>query len=202
MDSLYGARNWFCDVWFLEELRSMLRGVSFLFKRQLSSSYSPAGECSESLELAKQWLRQLNVHSVPLKLFSVRYDRSSGPGGQNVNKVNSKCTLVLYSFSSCSWIPEAVRDQLKEKNMRYYAKGSDSLVIQSDESRSRESNRQICVEKLVKEIKKTCKFPGKASEETLEKWDTIKDKANESRMRKKKLNSDRKKLRGKNNFTY
>lgn len=180
----------------------MLRGLIFPFKRALSNSSSSGGKTPESLEFAKQWVSKLNVDSVPLKLFSIRYDRSSGPGGQNVNKVNSKCTLVLYSFSSCSWIPEVVREQLKEKNMRYYAKGSDSLVIQSDESRSRESNKQICMEKLVKEIKKTCWFPEKASDDTLKKWDTIKNKANERRMKEKKFKSDKKKLRGKNNFTY
>ncbi|QLQ80868.1 hypothetical protein HG537_0E02230 [Torulaspora globosa] len=180
----------------------MLSRALFSLKRAFSISLYSGDKNSESVELAKQWLSKLNVDSVPLKLFSVRYDRSSGPGGQNVNKVNSKCTLVLYNFSSCSWIPEVVRDQLKEKNMRYYAKGSDSLVIQSDESRSREINKQICVGKLVNEIKKTCRFARKASEETLEKWDIIKDKANERRMRKKKFNSDKKKLRVKNNFTY
>lgn len=176
--------------------------LPFLSGRWLSDSHCPGESRQKSLKIAEQWVSSLNANSVPLKLLSIRYDRSSGPGGQNVNKVNSKCTLVLYNFSSCSWIPENVQNQLKEKNMRYYARASDSLVVQSDESRSRESNKENCLAKLVREIKATCSFPKETSKETLKKWDGIRDRANQSRIKQKKHNSDKKKLRGKSNFTY
>ena len=46
--------------------------------------------------------------SIPLKEFSYTFARSSGPGGQNVNKVNSKVTLHWNVTTSPS-LPEDVR---------------------------------------------------------------------------------------------
>ncbi|AQZ09340.1 YOL114C [Zygosaccharomyces parabailii] len=154
-------------------------------------------EDTKGLKLAKNWVISLNSKRVPLNLFAVRYDRSSGPGGQNVNKVNSKCTIALHNFSHCSWFPLEVRKQLLEKKSRYYASSSDTIVIQSGESRSRETNREFCIEKFVNHIKEICFFPGEADEHTLKKWDRIKKKAHEGRIQEKKLQSNKKRLRNK-----
>ncbi|AQZ11432.1 YOL114C [Zygosaccharomyces parabailii] len=154
-------------------------------------------ESPKHLKLAKNWVVSLNSKRVPLNLFAVRYDRSSGPGGQNVNKVNSKCTIALHNFSRCSWFPLEVRKQLSEKKSRYYASSSDTIVIQSSESRSRETNREYCIEKFVKHIKEICFFPGEADEHTVKKWHGIKEKAHERRIQEKKLQSNKKRLRNK-----
>lgn len=157
-------------------------------------------ENTKCLELAKNWVVSLNSKSIPSNLFAVRYDRSSGPGGQNVNKVNSKCTIALHNFSRCSWFPLEVRKQLLEKKSRYYASSSDTIVIQSGESRSREMNREFCIEKLVNHIKEICFFPGEPDEHTVKKWDGIKKKAHERRIQEKKFQSNKKLLRNKKNL--
>ena len=41
------------------------------------------------------------------------YSRSQGPGGQNVNKVNTKVTLKL-NLSQAFWISDKVKDRLME----------------------------------------------------------------------------------------
>ncbi|QLG73717.1 hypothetical protein HG535_0F02280 [Zygotorulaspora mrakii] len=151
-------------------------------------------------KVAIQWLKYLSVDTVPLKLFTIRYDRSSGPGGQNVNKVNSKCTLTLSNFSKCSWLPNEVRQQLIEKPVRYYAKRSDSLVVQSDETRSRDANKHVCLMKLVTEIRNSCWFPGEIDQTTVKKWENIKKNADRKRIRQKKISSEKKKLRSKLDF--
>ncbi|BAP69586.1 hypothetical protein KMAR_10378 [Kluyveromyces marxianus] len=150
---------------------------------------------SDKVSIGRNWVSELKADAVPMRLFVATYDRSRGKGGQNVNKVNSKCTLTLYNFSRCSWIPEEVREQLLEKGFRYYARNKDALVIQSDETRSRDQNRAICVEKFVKEVKRTVEFAGEASADTKRKWRGIKARSNEERLSEKKHKSDKKRIR-------
>ncbi|CDO91857.1 unnamed protein product [Kluyveromyces dobzhanskii CBS 2104] len=150
---------------------------------------------SDGKTIGKTWFDELKAENVPSKLFIATYDRSRGKGGQNVNKVNSKCTLTLHNFSACTWFPEEIRRQLLNKGCRYYARNKDALVIQSDETRSRDQNREICVEKLVKEVKKLVFFPGEVDDITKQKWTNIKKKANEVRLNEKKHKSEKKKSR-------
>lgn len=155
-----------------------------------------------SVETARVWLRNLNRNTFPPTIFTFRYDRSSGPGGQNVNKVNSKCTLTLYNASRCSVLPQEIRDQLlsndgkvPQRKFRYYSAVSDSIVIQSDETRSRVSNKEICLEKFVTEIKNCCYIPEETNPLTKAKWNKVKQRSNEKRIMQKKNQSDKKKAR-------
>lgn len=50
---------------------------------------------------------------IPLDQITVSYDRSSGPGGQNVNKVNTKVDLRFH-VKSATWISDAVKEKLAE----------------------------------------------------------------------------------------
>jgi protein subunit release factor B len=50
---------------------------------------------------------------VPLDQLKITYDRSSGPGGQNVNKVNTKVDL-RFNVKEASWISEKVKERLQE----------------------------------------------------------------------------------------
>lgn len=146
-------------------------------------------------EVSRKWLDSLTFATLEPRYFHVRYDRSSGPGGQNVNKVNTKCTLTLPNFSNCSLFPGEIKDQLITKNMKYYSANSDSIVIQSDETRSREQNKVRCFEKLIDTIKDTCYFAKEADINDVKRWESIKEKTKKLRLKQKKFNSEKKKSR-------
>ena len=48
---------------------------------------------------------------IPLDKIEFNYARSSGPGGQNVNKVNTKAELRFHVMSA-EWLPMDVRERL------------------------------------------------------------------------------------------
>ena len=174
----------------------MIRKVRFLHITKRGSQVS----CL-SKDLARQWLQKLNPNMFPEKYFTIRYDRSSGPGGQNVNKLNSKCTLRLYNFSKTPWIPIEVKTQLINKRFRYYFKTNDCVVVQSDETRSRTKNKRICIEKLIKEITNICHFSNETiNQHVIEKWKRIKQASNNERLRSKEYHSDKKRNRNYKTF--
>lgn len=46
------------------------------------------GSSEEEHRDARKWLAKFNVNSIPKNICEVTFSRSSGPGGQNVNKYN------------------------------------------------------------------------------------------------------------------
>lgn len=71
--------------------------------------------------------------------------RSSGPGGQNVNKVNSKVTL-RWSLADSKIAPE-IKTRLFQR-LRPRLTMSEEIVIQTDEFRDQGRNKEACLEKL------------------------------------------------------
>ena len=83
---------------------------------------------------------------IPLAEFVFSYARSSGPGGQNVNKVNSKATLRWPLISSPS-LPEDVRQRFLARYPRRVTVEGD-LVVTSQRYRDAGRNATDCLEKL------------------------------------------------------
>src|SRR5687767_4822573 len=83
---------------------------------------------------------------IPLSEFDLSFARSSGPGGQNVNKVNSKVVLC-WSVGSSPSIPPGVRQRFLEKYHHRIAAG-EILVINCDEHRDQRRNIDTALEKV------------------------------------------------------
>jgi len=84
--------------------------------------------------------------SIPLREFAITYARSGGPGGQNVNKVNSKATLRWAAAASPS-LPEDIRRRLLLRYGRRMTVEGD-LLITSQRFRDAGRNTADCLEKL------------------------------------------------------
>jgi ribosome-associated protein len=84
--------------------------------------------------------------SIPAAELAFTFARSAGPGGQNVNKVNTKAVLHWPVTDSPS-LPESVRRRFLAKyGNRVNAEGE--LVLASDEHREQGRNVTACREKL------------------------------------------------------
>lgn len=120
------------------------------------------------------------------------YSRSSGAGGQNVNKVNSKVTLE-WAIDTSNSIADDVRERFKERYKNLI--NQEGIVqITSQESRSQKMNQDNCVKKL-NHLIQTVLYPPKPRKKTKPKKSAI-----QKRLNSKKLDGLKKKLRGKIDF--
>jgi ribosome-associated protein len=103
--------------------------------------------------------------------FVFQTSRSSGPGGQNVNKVNSRVELRFDIPNSTLLTTEQKQLLLKKLASKLTSEGV--LIVVSQESRSQQDNRELSVQKFyalvgaaLKPVKKRKPTrPTKASEE-------------------------------------
>jgi len=115
--------------------------------------------------------------------------RSGGPGGQNVNKVNSK-VLLRWNIKNSFLIDDQQKELLLKKLAPYITTEGD-LLLTSQESRSQTENKEIVIAKLNSLLKKAFSKPKarKATKPTksskVKRVDTKKRHAEKKQWRKK-----------------
>ena len=129
--------------------------------------------------------------SIPLREIDFSFARSSGPGGQNVNKVNSKAVLK-WNFLASPSVPLAVRARfIGQYSSRLNSEGE--LIIMSDRTRDQGKNKADCLEKL-KELLLGVAFPPKIRRDTKptrsSKERRIKSKQSQSEKKKNRKYSE------------
>ncbi len=98
------------------------------------------------------WKRILNE-------LDFRYSRSSGPGGQHVNKTESKAE-VRWNLAQTQALTEDQKARALAELQTLLKKG-EFIIVTSEEYRSREQNKEICISKLKKMIEKALFIPKK-----------------------------------------
>lgn len=121
--------------------------------------------------------------------FSFQASRSSGAGGQNVNKVNSRIELRFSVYNSQILSDEQKAILLSKLASKLTDEGI--LIITSQVSRSQLENKEICIEKFYKLVEKalTPSKPRKATKPTTA--------SKRKRLEQKKEVSEKKQLRRK-----
>lgn len=88
----------------------------------------------------------MSKRKIPMGELEFSFSRSSGAGGQNVNKVNTKVTM-RWNLSKSTACGAAVKERFKA---RYKRRILDSGIVQMVSQRYRSQARNIddCVEKI------------------------------------------------------
>ncbi len=83
---------------------------------------------------------------IPGAELAWRFSRSSGPGGQNVNKLNTRITLV-FDLPGCPTLSDAQKERILKK-LDTYADKDGNLHISSQQYRSQHANRHDAAKRL------------------------------------------------------
>ncbi len=125
---------------------------------------------------------------IPLREFHFSYSRSSGPGGQNVNKVNTKVTL-RWGVAGSHSLSDAVRARFLARYRRRITADGE-LVLTSQRFRDQGRNTADCLEKLRLMLAEVARPPRPRRKTRPSRA------ARERRLRQKRLRSETKQGRG------
>jgi len=147
----------------------------------------------DEVQAARAWLAELHAETIPFKsIGELSFSRSSGPGGQNVNKVNSKATLKVPLDALLHHIPAALHGEIRRS--RYVAARSNAIIVQADDSRKQSDNAQSCYRRIYEAIARAGQdaVPAETSAAQVQRVQQLQKADNERRLKSKKQQSAKK----------
>lgn len=124
---------------------------------------------------------------IPENQLVIKTSRSSGPGGQNVNKLNTKAAAGL-DIPNCNCLNDEQK-QIILKKLSNRLTNDGRLIVESQKFRTQRANIDYAIEKLVAAIEAALKRP-KKRKLTRPSFASV-----EKRLKTKKLKSNLKKQR-------
>lgn len=124
---------------------------------------------------------------IPDSELEFTFARSSGPGGQNVNKVNSKA-ILRWNVQHSPSLPAPVRDRFLQRHGARITQDGD-LILQSQKYRDQPRNTEDCLNRLREMLLEAARPPVKRRPTRPSRG------SKERRLQDKKARSTRKKNR-------
>ena len=132
-------------------------------------------------------IRITRTFAIPEREIDEKFIQSSGPGGQNVNKVASAVQL-RFNIDQSTTLPVEVKERLKSIAKNQITK-DNVLIIEAKNYRTQDRNRKQARNNFAQIIRKALK-PEKKRKKTKPP-----KAANEKRLKNKKIRAEKKKLR-------
>ncbi|CAE5962378.1 unnamed protein product [Arabidopsis arenosa] len=130
---------------------------------------------------------------ITLDHVTLNFARSGGPGGQNVNKLNTKVDM-RFTVKNAYWLSDRIREKIIQMEKNRINKDGE-LVISSTKTRTQKGNIDDALEKLQAIIDAASYVPPPPSEEQKKKIVKMAEKADNKRLKSKKVLSDKKSSR-------
>ena len=89
--------------------------------------------------------------------IEARFDPARGPGGQNVNKVSTRATLI-FDFRACPRLSPAERDRIADRCASRMTRDGRLRVV-SQQQRRQAANRQLAETRLLTLLAETLHVP-------------------------------------------
>ncbi|MEX0654312.1 MAG: alternative ribosome rescue aminoacyl-tRNA hydrolase ArfB [Phycisphaeraceae bacterium] len=93
------------------------------------------------------WLAAPGVR-LPVSALRFTFSRGGGPGGQNVNKLNTRATLSVPLAALAEAMPADAFERLKVKAGSRLSVNAEEITLSAADSRSQLANRRACLARL------------------------------------------------------
>ncbi|MDZ4129857.1 MAG: alternative ribosome rescue aminoacyl-tRNA hydrolase ArfB [Hydrogenophaga sp.] len=124
---------------------------------------------------------------IPEQELEITTSRAGGPGGQHVNKTDTRIT-IRWNVKNSTALSEKQKERVIE-NLGARLTEDGDFIINNSASRSQQQNKKMALSNLAQEIRKALHVPKKRIESTVSKA------VKESRLRAKARRSTIKKIR-------
>ncbi len=129
---------------------------------------------------------------IPAHELTITTSRAGGPGGQHVNKADTRIT-IRWNVKSTQALTEAQKQRVLDKLEPQLTDEGD-LLVHNGSTRSQQQNKKLAMDQLKHKVKKALHVPKRRMKTRVPK--AVKEK----RLQEKKLRSELKKLRHKKDY--